>query len=65
MARVAKEMVSDETFFDTLELWWPLHGGLREELSIIRALAHDQAVSASTVVFRMLRATVASGRYNE
>jgi hypothetical protein len=65
MARLAKEMVSDDTFLDTLELWWPLHGGLKEEIQTVRALASDQQVSPATVIFKMLRAIIASGRYNE
>ena len=58
------EMLSDDAFFSLFKQWWPIHGGLPEELRVIERLAQAKRVKAGEFIFRTLRKVIARGDYD-
>jgi hypothetical protein len=59
-----REMVSDAAFWSICREWWPLNGGLPEELRTLERLAADRRVTPAAILFRMVRKMISQGGWD-
>ena len=59
-----KELLSDAAFWSVFREWFPVNGGLPEELRVLERLAAGKRVSPAQLVFRTLRKAIARGEWD-